>query len=447
MSKGTKRSRRKSKANKSAATTVVPTEALSGKAALSAAGASHGHRRISRWAVGIVVTVAALNWLTSPLQYGPTRALEHVWHALAQHGIDVRMSAADAAAALAKVHVFTSACLFLSSRITPVAPAASMSAWLGALWSRTTGSSVAEPVLYVRDRKDALFVVFWGIVLVAIRGVLMDNVLHRIARRVVQPPAANHGDAARRARRYGLSTSRFTEQAWIAILYLTSLCLVLVSARAPFPLTSAKTTTIQKPFWPWHLKLLWVDYPHARMDALTKTVYLWQISNYIHQLITINVEERRSDYWYMTVHHVVTIFLIGGSYACCLTNVGLAILLLMDPSDVLLALAKMLKYMGWQTLCDAMFVAFMLTWTITRHVLFLLLMYSCVTEAPAIVPFKSPVDFASGYVFTKTSFGVFLALLGLLQAILMLWYSMIIGVAWRVVTSNGATDSRSDDED
>lgn len=73
------------------------------------------------------------------------------------------------------------------------------------------------------------------------------------------------------------------------------------------------------------------------MDALTKAVYLWEASNYIHQMFVINMEARRSDYAQMTTHHLVTLMLIGGSYACCFWRVGLVVLLLMDPSDVLLS--------------------------------------------------------------------------------------------------------------
>lgn len=73
------------------------------------------------------------------------------------------------------------------------------------------------------------------------------------------------------------------------------------------------------------------------MDGLTKAVYLWEASNYIHQLFVINIEARRSDYVQMTVHHIVTMMLIGGSYVCCFWRIGLVILLLMDPSDILLA--------------------------------------------------------------------------------------------------------------
>lgn len=91
------------------------------------------------------------------------------------------------------------------------------------------------------------------------------------------------------------------------------------------------------PFWPDKPEHFWIGYPHTTMDALTKVLYLWEASNYMHQLIVVCVEEKRSDFYQMMMHHAVTLVLIFGSYACCLHRVGIAILFLLDPSDILLA--------------------------------------------------------------------------------------------------------------
>ena len=67
----------------------------------------------------------------------------------------------------------------------------------------------------------------------------------------------------------------------------------------------------------------------------------------------------------------------------------------------------------------------------------------------------SPDGSARGYSGGVNVFGfensvmsiVFLVLLAILQAILLVWFSMIVNVAVRVLTQKGATDSRSDDSD
>jgi len=203
----------------------------------------------------------------------------------------------------------------------------------------------------------------------------------------------------------------------------------------------------RQPFWPHQPEHLWIGYPHKTLDALTKAVYLWEASNYVHQLFVINLEARRSDFWQMTLHHYVTLALIGGSYVCCFNRVGLVVLLLLDPSDVLLALAKLLKYMGWQTVCDIMFGLFMMTWTVLRHAMFLWVLWLCYNDAPRLINYTSTPSLESGNVFTPFTYVVFIGLLIVLQFILLIWFVMIIKVAIRVLTAKGAVDSRSDSED
>ena len=217
------------------------------------------------------------------------------------------------------------------------------------------------------------------------------------------------------------------------ILYATSLLLVVLAIQ-------------RQPFWVWKPEHLWLGYPVTTMDALSKAVYLWEASNYIHQVFVIHLEERRSDYWQMLTHHFVTLLLIGGSYVSCFHYVGFAILLLMDPADICLSLAKLSKYMGCTTLCDVLFAIFMLVWIITRHIGYAFVWWSCYKDAPRLTSFGTTYNLASGHMLTPTSYVFFLVLLGMLQMILLVWLGMILRIALRVVTAQGAVDTRSDDD-
>lgn len=106
----------------------------------------------------------------------------------------------------------------------------------------------------------------------------------------------------------------------------------------------------------------------------------------------------------------------------------------------------MLKYMGWQTTCDAMFGAFMISWTITRHICYMFVMMTCIYDAPRLIPYRSPVDLRAGYAFTPALYVMFISLLAVLQSILLVWFGMILKVTYRVLTNAGAIDSRSDDD-
>ncbi len=130
----------------------------------------------------------------------------------------------------------------------------------------------------------------------------------------------------------------------------------------------------------------------------------------------------------------------------------------------------MLKYLHYQVACDIAFVVFMVTWFVTRHVFYLLVCYSLYSDMPReiaygcyygsnsnlrgpiepfdsfghlIQPFRDPeglVCWSNGIKWT------FLGMLLSLQVILLLWFGMILRVAWKVVHGGEAEDSRSDDE-
>lgn len=133
----------------------------------------------------------------------------------------------------------------------------------------------------------------------------------------------------------------------------------------------------------------------------------------------------------------------------------------------------MLNYLKMSMACDIVFGIFMVTWFIARHVLYLFVCrsiydtvpsfmgygcYSSVTGAPTasdpalankiltniFQPFLRPegtVCFNSAIRFT------FLGILLALQVITLIWFGMIIRLAYRVITGVHVDDVRSDDEE
>ena len=73
----------------------------------------------------------------------------------------------------------------------------------------------------------------------------------------------------------------------------------------------------------------------------------------------------------------------------------------------------MLRYLGFSTCCDITFVLFMLSWLVTRHILFLFAIKSTYYDAPRIIP--RVWDPSTGHFMTKGVYVAFNAMLISLQ--------------------------------
>lgn len=206
---------------------------------------------------------------------------------------------------------------------------------------------------------------------------------------------------------------------------------------------------------------LWVDYPVVAINTLTKFFYLVQASFWISDfclLVSTEKSLRRKDHWQMISHHIVTIILILGSYIMHFTNVGVVVLLVMDPADSFLSWAKTFKYASskypyLKYFCDFFFLAFTITWIITRHYLYItLILKSIYLEAYPILdnknschPFGSWGEFGVG---PPASFGcdkfvsVFFALLLFLQVLMINWLYYLVLSLIRVFKGENNEDTR-----
>ncbi|KAG8837689.1 sphingosine N-acyltransferase lag1 [Serendipita sp. 400] len=198
------------------------------------------------------------------------------------------------------------------------------------------------------------------------------------------------------------------------------------------------------PTAPWKLDHLWIGYPHNPLPGPLKVYYLTQCAFWIHQLLIVNAEARRKDHIQMNAHHVITICLVFASYFLNLTRVGCLILVLMDFCDIVLPLAKMLRYLERTFACDCAFVTFLVSWFLTRHVAFLLILYSTLFRFPVLRPGAFIPN--SGEIVTKELYYAFNAALIALQVLMCIWFTAIVKVAWSVMRGKPAEDTRSDEE-
>jgi len=233
-------------------------------------------------------------------------------------------------------------------------------------------------------------------------------------------------------RRMHRSVLRFAEQGW-ALLCYSFQCGFGLYVNSHFP------TNLLSPG-----EGMWSRYPHP-LPGPVKFYYLNETAFYIHGIFILTAEARRKDHVQMMTHHFVAIALMLLSYSWNYTRVGCLIMVLMDVCDVLLPLAKMIKYMGGTLSCDIVFGLFMVGWLVTRHILFVIVIMSMYTDMPYYIAFKW--DPEGGHYLTNRVYIGFLALMSMLQVLQLIWFSTILRVAYRVIAGRGAEDDRSDDED
>jgi acyl-CoA-dependent ceramide synthase len=72
-----------------------------------------------------------------------------------------------------------------------------------------------------------------------------------------------------------------------------------------------------------------------------KIFYLLQAAYWCQQflLLVLRIEKPRSDFTELVAHHIVTLWLIGGSYLVNMTPIGNAVFLTMDWSDVFISVS------------------------------------------------------------------------------------------------------------
>ncbi|EMR10853.1 hypothetical protein PNEG_00999 [Pneumocystis murina B123] len=268
-----------------------------------------------------------------------------------------------------------------------------------------------------KGKDDWYFVGFWVILFTLMREVCI--------RHIFIPFGRNHGIISTR------NLNRFSEQTWSFIYYVVFWSFGMY-------------ISYNSPYW-LNPKQLWIQYPQVDLKPHIKWYYLVQFSFWIQQIFVVNIEKRRKDYYEMFFHHIITCTLIFMSYIYHFTQVGNAVMCIMDLSDIFLPLSKMLKYLKMHKTCNLSFFIFFLSWIITRHILFVFIVYSTYKDAGVIITHKwDPVN---NIYFTKKIHMSFLALLTALEIILFFWLCLIIKVTWQVISGHNAKDTRSDSED
>nr|POE97515.1 lag1 longevity assurance like 3 [Quercus suber] len=152
--------------------------------------------------------------------------------------------------------------------------------------------------------------------------------------------------------------NKFKESAWKCVYFLSAELIAL-------------SVTYDEP-WFTNTKSFWVGpgdqvWPDQKIKLKLKGLYMYSAGFYLYSTIALVFwETRRSDFLVSMAHHVATVILITLSYIFKFARVGSVILAVHEGSDVILEVAKMSKYSGFEGIASICFVIFVLSWTVLR---------------------------------------------------------------------------------
>jgi len=201
--------------------------------------------------------------------------------------------------------------------------------------------------------------------------------------------------------------------------------------------------------WVWPSENWWIGFDkggHEIMRIDLRCYYLMYIARYVCGCASVLLEAKRKDFVEMMLHHLVTIAVCVVSYAYGWNRVGVVVMVVFDPADVPLHVAKICKYTAescgnqkwavfWQFVADRCFEVFAVVFFLTRLVIFSYICWSAHLESLRYFPHGVP----------EWTCIILLYTLLLLQ---IFWFSLIVKVAVKLLKGEmtGVDDVRSDDE-
>ncbi|KAI5476781.1 hypothetical protein MNV49_007296 [Pseudohyphozyma bogoriensis] len=275
---------------------------------------------------------------------------------------------------------------------------------------------------YRKGPKDLLFLPFW---VVAFSFLRQASTLW-----VVKPVGRWLGI------RGGRKMERFMEQGY-AVIYFSC------SSLAGLYVMS------HQPTWWFNTSEFWKGYPHWDMPGPVKTYYLTQFAYWLQQALVMiaGLEKPRDDYVELVIHHIITLWLIGASYAVNLTQIGIAVFVSMDIPDLFLAISKCISYLGLERTGNCSFVVFMLSWGYLRHWQNVRILWSVWNESMVLTPVEARVwqPELGRFMPSWMRYQIFAPILAL-QLVIVFWSYLILRILFRMIAGTNASDVREEKE-
>ncbi|KAL5544844.1 hypothetical protein UlMin_008628 [Ulmus minor] len=281
--------------------------------------------------------------------------------------------------------------------------------------------------------RDFVFLPFFAFLFPSVRLFLDRYVFQGLARRLMF--GQRHAQLNFKTHEQRKKVNKFKESAWKCVYFFSAELLAL-------------SVTYNEP-WFTNTKYLWEGpgdqiWPEQKTKLKLKGLYLYAGGFYIYSSFALVFwETRRSDFYVSMGHHISTVILIVMSYILRFARVGSIILALHEGSDVVLEIAKMSKYCGYEGMAGFFFFLFVLSWTILRLIYYpFWILWSTSYEVLLVVDMEKHKLTGSIYYY------LFNTLLFCLLLCHIYWWMLMIRMLIKQIQAKGqiSDDVRSDSE-
>jgi len=183
----------------------------------------------------------------------------------------------------------------------------------------------------------------------------------------------------------------------------------------------------------YDLKSMWREIPQPADDWM-RFYYHITLGYHLHRSCFQFFNPVRKDFWALFLHHWATITLICLSWIGGYLQVGTVVMVLHDNIDVILPLAKICRYLGWNTLKDVLFVLFVASWIVCRNFLF---SYMCI--------YRTYMDYTDLIRRDDPRAAIGWGIMCFLEVLHIYWLYFIWVVMWEIIQKGrkGIDDTRS----
>ena len=183
-------------------------------------------------------------------------------------------------------------------------------------------------------------------------------------------------------------------------------------------------------------RALYEGLPHHEIGGAVKMYYMVALGFALHSfLFHACLEKRRHDFWEMGLHHVVTVNLILFSYANALHRLGAIVLFLHDVPDIFVYLAKGTADSRFPNVCLIFYFGMVASWMWFRLWAFpyyvLLVVHTHVAKVSGC---------------TRPTFGWLTAMLWLLLALHVWWFTIFVKMGYDALVKGITRDLQSQDQ-